>query len=229
MYKLNSSIAVPTSTTGGTTPPTPTGGPSNVPSAGAFSYFGCYTEATNGRALSGLENPVAGATLTIEKCAAACSNYQYFGTEYSGECYCGNTFGAGSVLATGSSDPTQNGCSMTCNGDATEYCGGPNRLSTYKKNSTLPVSSSASPTASVSATPSPTGPITVQNITGYSYLGCYSEATAGRALSDLENPIPGTTVTPGTCAKACGAYQYFGVEYSGECKFLLLSLEVDPC
>ena len=106
---------------------------------------------------------------------------------------------------------------MTCNGAPTEYCGGPNRLSTYKKNSTLSASGSASPTASASATPTPTGPITFKNITGYTYLGCYSEATAGRALSGLANPIPGNTVTPNTCAKACGAFQYFGVEYSGEC------------
>ena len=106
---------------------------------------------------------------------------------------------------------------MTCTGAPTEYCGGPNRLSTYRKNSTLGASGSASPTAPASATPTPTGPITVRNITGYTYLGCYSEATAGRALSGLANPIPGNTVTPNTCARACGAFQYFGVEYSGEC------------
>ena len=87
MYKLNGSIPVPTSTKGGTNPPVATGGPSVVPSAGAFTYAGCYTEATNGRALNGLVNPVGGATLTIEKCAAACSKYMYFGTEYSGEWY----------------------------------------------------------------------------------------------------------------------------------------------
>jgi len=217
MYKLNGSLPVPTSTAGGTTPAGPTGGPSIVPLTGAFSYLGCYTESTNGRALSGLLNPVAGANLTIENCAAACSKYIYFGTEFSGECYCANSLGTGSVLAVGGTDPTQNGCSMTCNGNITEYCGGANRLSTYRRNSTLPASGSASPTAAPSATTSPAGPITVQNITGYSYLGCYSEGSAGRALTGLANPIPGNTVTPGACAKACGAYQYFGVEYSGEC------------
>ena len=85
MYKLNGSLSVPTSTAGGTGPTAPTGGPSVVPSAGAFNYLGCYTEATNGRALSGLVNPVGGATLSIENCAVACSKYTYFGTEYSGE------------------------------------------------------------------------------------------------------------------------------------------------
>lgn len=115
-----------TSTATTSTSPTATV-PSVVPSAGSFGYLGCYTEGTSGRSLDGLANPVPGASLTIAKCAAACSGYTYFGTEYSGECYCGNTINAGSVLATGGSDPTKNGCSMTCNGDQTTYCGGANR------------------------------------------------------------------------------------------------------
>jgi len=43
-------------------------------------------------------------------------------------------------------------------------------------------------------TPS-SGPVTVTNLSGWSYLGCYSEATTGRALSGLENPLPGANVT----------------------------------
>ena len=102
-------------------------GPSTVQTAGSFAFIGCYTEGSTGRSLSGLENPVGGATLTIAKCASACSSYKYFGTEYSGECYCGDVIGTGSVLASGGSDPTMNGCSMTCNGDQTTFCGGANR------------------------------------------------------------------------------------------------------
>lgn len=213
MYQINGSVPVPT---GGPDPPVQTGGPSVVQSAGGFDYLGCYTEATNGRALSGLQNPVGGATLTVDSCAAACTKYTYFGVEYSGECYCGNTLNAGAVLATGGNDPAANGCSMTCNGNTTTYCGGANRLNTYKKNSTS-TSGTASTTATASATPSPTGPITVEDLAGYAYLGCYSEATQGRALSGLGNPIPGNTVTPEACAKGCAKYTYFGVEYSGEC------------
>ena len=210
MYQINGSVPVPT---GGPDPPVPTGGPSVVQTASGFNYLGCYTEATNGRALSGLQNPVAGATLTVDSCAAACTKYTYFGVEYSGECYCGNNLNAGAVLAPGGNDPAANGCSMTCNGNTTTYCGGANRLNTYRKNST----SAASTTAAASATPSPTGPITVEDLAGYAYLGCYSEATQGRALSGLGNPIAGNTVTPEACAKGCAKYTYFGVEYSGEC------------
>lgn len=233
-YKLNS-----TSTTTGTLSTSPSAtattpaGPAIKNPVGTWSYYGCMTEATNGRALNGLQNPVGGATLTLEKCATACTGYTYFGTEYSGECYCGNTFNAGSVLAAGGSDPNANGCSMLCNGDKLEYCGGPNRLSAYKTNSTLTSSSSSSMsststtgaatgtstsgTTSSTPTPTPTGPITVQNLAGYTYLGCYSEATNNRALSDLQNPIAAAKVSVESCSVACSRYTYFGVEYSGEC------------
>lgn len=79
--------------------------------------------------------------------------------------------------------------------------------------------STSLPTTAVvssTATPTPTGPITVGNFTGWNYMGCYSEATNNRALSGLENPISGKAVTVEACAAACAAYTYSGVEYSGE-------------
>ncbi|KAL8931128.1 MAG: hypothetical protein Q9208_000232 [Pyrenodesmia sp. 3 TL-2023] len=216
MYGLNASIPVPTSTpTNPTTPTTPTGGPSNAASIGAWDYLGCYTEATAGRALSGKLNPVPGATLTNKLCAAACSGFNYFGTEYSGECYCGDTLGAGAVLA------TDGGCSMTCNGNASEYCGGPNRLTMYKLNTTSTFTSTAtgtgatSTTASASATATvPAGPAIKSSISTWSYHGCMTEATNGRALSGLLNPVGGATLTLEKCAAACAGYTYFGTEYS---------------
>ena len=122
----NSSGTTTSSSGTSTAPPTATG-PTTIQRAGSFGYIGCYTEGSNDRSLNGLENPVPGATLTVAKCAAACASFKYFGTEYGGECYCGNAIGTGSVLAPGGSDPSANGCSMTCNGDPTTYCGGPSR------------------------------------------------------------------------------------------------------
>ena len=72
--------------------------------------------------------------------------------------------------------------------------------------------------STTSAASTPTGPITVEDLDGYSYLGCYNEVANARALSDLANPIPGQNVTIETCAAACSDYTYFGVEYSSECK-----------
>ena len=237
MYQLDGSLPLPTSTTStpGTSPtPTP-GAPSVVPSAGGFSYIGCYTDSTANRALTGLTNPVAGATLTIELCAAACAQFTYFGVEYSAECYCGDALLGGSALATGGNDPTQNLCDMTCDGNTSEYCGGPNRLNTYQYNASLASASSAVPTVTNSATlavssiasasstssstpaPTPTGPITVQKGVGFSYLGCYSDSVNSRALSGLINPGVASQNDVEQCASECSAFTYFGVEYGAEC------------
>jgi hypothetical protein len=52
---------------------------------GAYSFQGCYTEATGQRALTGLsfyDYPA----MTLEECAGVCSGFLYWGVEYGGEC-----------------------------------------------------------------------------------------------------------------------------------------------
>ena len=203
VYQVNGSLPVPTAS-----PTSTPGTPSVVPSAGDFSYIGCFTDSGSNRALTGRSNPVYGATLTVEACAAACAGYTYFGVEYSAECYCGNSLMGGSALAAGGSNPTQNMCDMTCDGDTSEYCGGPNRLNTYQYNATL---------ASASPTPTPTGPITVEAGVGFSYLGCYSDSVSSRALTGLSNPGSASQNTVEQCAAECIGFAYFGVEYGVEC------------
>ncbi|KAF7912733.1 uncharacterized protein EAF01_001754 [Botrytis porri] len=201
---LSSSISPTTSTpsTISTTSvfPTPTG-PITVTNLTGYNYLGCYSEATTGRALSGLRPapPIGG--FTIESCQSSCSAFEYFGMEYSNECYCGATINAGSVLQE-SIIPSVNGCDMLCAGNSGEYCGGGSRLNMYQFNGTISA---------------PSGPITVMNLTGWNYLGCYNESTKGRALSGLENPIPGMNTSVEACSMACGGWTYFGVEYGDEC------------
>ena len=137
MYQLNSSVPTtssvgpssthPSASTGTATAtsvqPTQTG-PIHVPAVGPYSWIGCYTEATNSRALTGASD-INYETMTIQICEAFCSSpvqYTYFGVEYAGECYCGNTLQAGSVITTTSA------CSMLCDGSNLEYCGAGNRL-----------------------------------------------------------------------------------------------------
>ena len=146
-----------------------------------------------------------------------CADEVRKGVEYSGECYCGKTINAGSALVAGTT-PGQTGCNMLCNANQTEYCGGPNRLNMYQAapvlsnsttSATTVVASSTVP-ATTTAAPTPTGPITVTNLAGYNYLGCYSEGSAGRALIDVQNPYPGANNTVEKCAAACSKYTYFG-------------------
>ncbi|KAK6593884.1 WSC domain-containing protein-like protein 3 [Botrytis cinerea] len=171
----STSLTISTTSANSTTPaiPTPTG-PITVTSLPGYNYLGCYSEATTGRALSSLRpaTPIGG--FTIESCQSSCSAFEYFGMEYSNECYYGATINAGSVLQE-STIPSVNGCDMLCAGDS-----GGSRLNIYQFNGTIPV-----------PTPAPSETITVMNLKGWNYLGCYNESTTGRALSGLENPIPG--------------------------------------
>ena len=99
-----------------------------------------------------------------------------------------------------------------------EYCGGPNRLNAYSYTASSNATSSSSPsTTGPTASSTPTGPVTVKNGTNFAYLGCYTDNVAGRALTGLQNPINAAQNSVENCATACNQYQYFGVEYSGEC------------
>lgn len=67
--------------------------------------------------------------MAVEICATYClttKNYNLFGVEYGGECYCGNQLQPGSVAA-----PLSD-CSFPCPGNAAEKCGAGNRLNVYQ-------------------------------------------------------------------------------------------------
>jgi hypothetical protein len=100
-------------------PPTP----SIVPSAldGKCVFVGCYTEATNTRALNE-DTLIDYIDMTVEMCASFCSGYMLFGLEWRGECYCGDALQPGSVLR----PPTE--CDLTCDGAPLEFCGAGDRL-----------------------------------------------------------------------------------------------------
>ncbi|KAM0794890.1 WSC domain-containing protein [Usnea florida] len=222
MYQLNGSLPAPASTTSSasaaTTPTVTPGAPSVVPSAGGYGYIGCYTDSTANRALTGVANPVSGATLTIEACAAACAGFTYFGVEYSAECYCGNSLLGGSALATGGNDPTQNHSSLasassaipTVTGSATLLLSGTSSVSgTASLSSTIPSSTTVAPAS--------TGPIIVQEGVGFAYLGCYNDSVTSRALTGLANPGIASQNSIEQCASGCIDFTYFGVEYGAEC------------
>lgn len=102
---------------------------SGIPLAG-YSYQGCYTEATDQRALSGAS--YYDDLMTVERCGAYCKNFSKFGVEYGRECYCGDVLNTGSVLA-----PVSD-CSFTCPGNASETCGAGDRLDVYQKTGAPP-------------------------------------------------------------------------------------------
>ncbi|KAI7470730.1 WSC-domain-containing protein [Hortaea werneckii] len=108
------------------------GGPFTVDSTGGYDFVGCYSEGSNGRALSEKAVPSPAEGGSVEFCASQCGDdhFQYFGVEYANEYYCRNTIGVGSAEQPG--DPVKAGCNMVCGGNASEYCGGPNRLNMFQ-------------------------------------------------------------------------------------------------
>lgn len=131
--------------------------PSQPPIVGDYYFLGCYGDDTATRALSG-KAPGLGSSTSLETCAAVCAGYTYFGTEYSNECYCGNTINVESGSGVSGKNQT-GGCTMVCAGDAEEYCGGSGRLSMYALNgtavTTVTSATASSTSSSGSATSSP--------------------------------------------------------------------------
>ncbi|TVY18408.1 WSC domain-containing protein, partial [Lachnellula arida] len=199
------------------------------PTVGAYSFQGCYTEGTGVRALVGTSfyNYTA---MTLEMCSSNCAGFTYWGVEYGGECYCGNSLDVTSTLA------AIGDCSFTCPGSDAEYCGAGNRLELYKLTSQASSSSSAisssnsatiassilstsslpSVTSSVSssATASPTLHI-VRSAGLYNYMGCFTEGNGVRALAAASYPSDSNTIE--ACVAACSPYMYAGAEYGREC------------
>ncbi|KAF2643360.1 WSC-domain-containing protein [Massarina eburnea CBS 473.64] len=116
------------------------------PQAG-WKYAGCYSDNVQTRALTlGFDSDSMTNTQCVQFCAG--KGDFYAGTEYAKECYCGKSLQHGGALA-------QDGCDMACAGNATEPCGGPNRLTLY--NTTVLWSPMVNP-----------------GVNGYRYFGCYT-------------------------------------------------------
>lgn len=94
---------------------------SSKETVGGFSYQSCWSDSVGERSLA--DKTTASNTMTLETCATFCEGFTYFGVEYSTECFCGNAI-------RGTAAP-ESECTELCAGDATEWCGGPNRLNVY--------------------------------------------------------------------------------------------------
>jgi hypothetical protein len=176
------------------------------PSAAASGWLnlGCYTD-PGPRTLLNLIT-LAGAT-TVELCQAGCAaqGYTLAGVEYGGECWCDSQIRNQGVPAT-------SGCTMTCNGNPQETCGGPNRLNMYQLGGTAPSAVIASASASATAAGSTGIP------TGWSYGGCYVDNNPlGRIVA---NQLPDSqSLTAESCIASCvqAGYVVAAMEFSTQC------------
>ncbi|PWW73981.1 WSC-domain-containing protein [Tuber magnatum] len=197
-----SSTTSSTSTSGTPMPTGPTINPGNA----NYTYLACYTEATTGRALSG--KFLAADDMTVPKCLEACAGFRYAGLEYRRECFCGDTFSAGAVVAPSSQ------CGLTCMGYVFNYCGGGSRLTVYeKRNQTESISSSSSsglsgavlaaagapaPTSSDSSSASTSMTTTSALGSASSTSNSSSNSTSGSSISSTSAPGGSSTSSVNT-------------------------------
>ncbi|KAM7210406.1 WSC domain containing protein [Rhypophila decipiens] len=131
-----------TSTSTSTTSTSPTGTPPVLPfadmTAQGFRFLGCAPEERRvtpadfpGRTLSGAL--YAEDAMTNEKCMAFCGSngWAYAGTEWSRECWCGNSFASTRTPPTTLASLAN--CNYACSGAAGQKCGGDAWLSLYQK------------------------------------------------------------------------------------------------
>ncbi|GAM82547.1 hypothetical protein ANO11243_005290 [Dothideomycetidae sp. 11243] len=162
----------------------------------ASNYIGCASEGQGGRALNGTST--YSTSMTIETCAAACAAYQYYGLEYSNQCFCGNALASGSTILDTKKNVLTSHCTMRCAGDFGEVCGAGNLLSVYKNLAYQPV--------------------IIPAVAGiYTQQGCVTEGSSGKALSGAFTSS--NSMTTEFCAAFCKSkkFKYMGVEYGREC------------
>ncbi|KAK7047617.1 hypothetical protein VNI00_006385 [Paramarasmius palmivorus] len=162
-----------------------------------WTYFGCYSDNEHGRIMEYAVGSNEHAT--VEKCISICKEMSYTiaGIEYGGECYCADR------LINGAEKVDDSACSMGCSGNASEGCGGPNRLSVYATSS------------KIITLPAPEAQST--NLSGkWSYDGCYTDNPT-RVLP--WKIVWGNNNTVSSCLKRCAAFGYTaaGLEFGEEC------------
>ncbi|CAO1626462.1 unnamed protein product [Jaminaea pallidilutea] len=162
-----------------------------------FSNRGCYVDSGD-RTLSSIS--YSNSTNSPQQCASFCRSkgFRFAGTEYSSECFCGDTLqGAGASAGSG-----QSGCTMPCSGDASQNCGGPNRLNVYEDETWTPHF------------------FTVQQYKQWNFTDCVVDDVSTRVLpTGLTVSGGNSAMTVQNCLDACrnGNYTLCGMEYSGEC------------
>lgn len=173
-----------------------------------FTYIGCYSEssalANKPRTFS--STSYSSSSNTVELCAAFCSAYAYFGVEYGSECYCGNSVTSGATSV-------GTGCTMKCAGNASEYCGGGNRLNAYAKSGTTSASMQGTVTC-----PSANGQ-TYTSSTGARFaVECGVDHAGGDMAATSASTFNG-------CIEACAARSgCVDVSYSGTACYLKSSV-----
>lgn len=100
--------------------------PTNVKLPSGWKPKGCYSDNLNPRSMTGIQMAWFGKRMTSSGCADYChaQGFSMAGTENGGQCFCAN------ALSQSQPKPGTD-CNFPCEGDPSEICGGPARLSVF--------------------------------------------------------------------------------------------------
>ncbi|RMJ11424.1 hypothetical protein CDV36_008936 [Fusarium kuroshium] len=162
---------------------------------GQYRYVGCFKENNPGRQLSTLL--YGDETNTNKMCINACGQKgsTFCGTQYRRECWSGNKIPNLKV--------DDKNCNFDCSGDLNQICGG-NGIDGAGAYISLFADTLAwdGTFGTIGGDDGPKGPYVNPGVYGYNSIGCYTEATTGRALrtgKGVDSP------TVANCVQACKA------------------------
>ncbi|KAI0294118.1 galactose oxidase [Multifurca ochricompacta] len=193
------------------TPPPP---PIIAPNVGLWVSLGCYSDVPATRTL-GVPTAVRGGASnnSIQSCTDACfsSGYPLAGAEYAAECYCST------AIANGGAPTPPGDCSMTCNGNSSEFCGGPNRLNVYNYTGTDLPPINPGGGGGGGGGGSPVFPVLSGLPTGWAYNACWVDNAHGRVF---QNELPDNqNLTVESCVASCAGQNFTlaGLEFGVQC------------
>ncbi|KAL2065736.1 hypothetical protein VTL71DRAFT_3406 [Oculimacula yallundae] len=214
---LSSSSTSESSTTSLTSSSTSSSVSASVSPTKAVGWYsaGCYVDGVGSRTLRyGMQVPGGGGSMTVEACNSVCqtSKYTIAGVEYGGECFCDNSYQNGG----GPAPDGNTGCNMACNGNATEMCGGPNRLNVYTYYSGPP-STMTSSTTNAASTSTQAAAVPTGLPANWTYSGCYIDNANGRIMLNQQQDNQRQTIA--SCVNKCSNLGYIvaGMEYGAQC------------
>ncbi|KAI3615099.1 copper radical oxidase [Moniliophthora roreri] len=171
-----------------------------------FSGLRMAIQTSNGMGRSGRELPNARVlpvgmpvvNNTIEICTKACfdAGYRFAGAEYAVECYCAST------LSNATSAPL-NECNMPCNGNSSQYCGGPNRVNIFNYTGVdLPTESPGNVNTGGASQGTPALLPVTSGLPGtWKYAGCYVDNAHGRIMEHSAGSDKNATIEK--CISTC--------------------------
>lgn len=148
--------------------------------------------------------------MTIEYCQSYCTNkgYRISGVEYGYQCWCDLDVNPTTIFT--ANYTTRYECMMTCPGNRSEVCGGPNYINVY--NNTDPnLNVTTDQTNSVVQIKTPIAPF------ASNYYGCVMEGTTGRALNGFLYTADNMTLD--YCRTKCQIdnWALYGTEFQTQC------------